>query len=195
MYCIDIHSIASYSIFTVSVFVSLFFPFAVLSVDIFLFDVFQLFLGHFYLSIFSFSTFSVNSTTTPNHFNNSYDLEWNMDEGDADDYDYSIDEDNDDDDNDDEEEDNDNDKAVLNELVNFDDDDESDATSIREDFKGINIRDDIGIEDIKTYFKIKINDTVKYLHKQSACWLLTDKNKHISAYRLCRVIETSRSNI
>ena len=61
MYCIDIHSIASYSIFTVSVFVSLFFPFAVLRVDIFLFDVFQLFLRHFYLSIFSFSTFSVNS--------------------------------------------------------------------------------------------------------------------------------------
>ena len=52
MYCIDIHSIASYSIFTVSV----------LSVDISLFDVFQLFLRHFYLSIFSFSTFSVNST-------------------------------------------------------------------------------------------------------------------------------------
>ena len=61
MYCIDIHSIASYSIFTVSVFVSLFFPFAILSVDIFLFDVFQPFLRHFYLSIFSFSTFSVNS--------------------------------------------------------------------------------------------------------------------------------------
>ena len=61
MYCIDIHSIASYSIFSVSVFISLFFPFPILSVDIFLFDVFQLFLRHFYLSIFSFSTFSVNS--------------------------------------------------------------------------------------------------------------------------------------
>ena len=134
-------------------------------------------------------------TTTPNHFNNSYVLEWNMDEGVDDDYDYPIDEDNDDDDNNEEEQDNDNVTTMVNELINLDGDDEPNVTSVREDFKGINIRDDIGIEDIKSYFKIKINDKVKYLHKQSACWLLTDENTHISADRLCHVIETSRSNI
>jgi len=43
-----------------------------------------------------------------------------------------------------------------------------------------------------SYFKVKINDTTKFLHKQSAAWLLTDKNDRLSTDRLSRVMGSSK---
>ncbi|CAF1129265.1 unnamed protein product [Didymodactylos carnosus] len=43
-----------------------------------------------------------------------------------------------------------------------------------------------------SYFDIKINVEHKFLHKQTACWLLTDKNTRLSSDRLTRVVEMSK---
>ncbi|CAF1029255.1 unnamed protein product [Didymodactylos carnosus] len=40
-----------------------------------------------------------------------------------------------------------------------------------------------------SYFDIKINDEHKFLHKQAACKLLTDKNTRLPSDRLTRVVE------
>ncbi|CAF3007706.1 unnamed protein product [Rotaria sp. Silwood2] len=129
-----------------------------------------------------------DTTLTPNDFNNIHDFNWEMDESDGDDYDYSVDDDEDDDDSSDVAD------PMLHELIDIDDD-EPNMTSTRTDFQGINIRDNIDSEDLKSYFKIKINNKTKYLHKQSACWLLTDENAYIFTDRLFRVIQTSDNNM
>ena len=73
-----------------------------------------------------------------------------------------------------------------------DDDQEEDMSSIKNDFNGLKIRNNINPKLKDRYFKIKINDTVRYLHKQTACWILTNENGRLSADRLCRVIQTNR---
>ncbi|CAF1092861.1 unnamed protein product [Didymodactylos carnosus] len=71
-------------------------------------------------------------------------------------------------------------------------DDNGSINTAKTNFSGIQIKDKINTELKNSYFKIKINNTDKYLHKQSAIWLLTDKNNRISTDRLSRVIETSK---
>ncbi len=46
------------------------------------------------------------------------------------------------------------------------------------------------IED--SYFKITINGKTKYLHKQTACSLLTDAKRKLSNDRLLRVQQTNK---
>jgi hypothetical protein len=53
------------------------------------------------------------------------------------------------------------------------DDDEDSWTSTKSKFDGIKIVDAINLMLKESYFKIKINETTKFLHKQSACWLLS----------------------
>lgn len=65
-------------------------------------------------------------------------------------------------------------------------------TTVKADFRGMKIFDEIETCRRDSYFKLKINDNYKYIHKQSACWLLTDKNVHLSNDRLSRVIQSSR---
>ncbi|CAF4397583.1 unnamed protein product, partial [Didymodactylos carnosus] len=71
-------------------------------------------------------------------------------------------------------------------------DDNESITTAKTNFSGIHIKDKINTELKNSYFKIKINNADKYLHKQSAIWLLTDKNYRIPTDRLSRVIETSK---
>lgn len=74
---------------------------------------------------------------------------------------------------------NDESNRSFDELIDDDDDNDENLKSIKNNFQGMNMRDNIHSEDRKSYFKIKINEKIKYLHKQSACWILTDENAHI----------------
>ncbi|CAF1583850.1 unnamed protein product [Adineta steineri] len=68
-------------------------------------------------------------------------------------------------------------------------DEEDLLNSTKSDFNGIRIVDDINPALRQSYFKIKINDKIKYLHKQSACWLLTNNITKLSSDRLSRVMK------
>ncbi|CAF2056504.1 unnamed protein product [Rotaria magnacalcarata] len=59
-------------------------------------------------------------------------------------------------------------------------------------FDGLNIKDNVPTDQDKSYFKIKINDMNKFLHKSTACYLLTRDNNSLSTDRLTRVIQTSK---
>ena len=68
--------------------------------------------------------------------------------------------------------------------------------SIRTDFSGIKLFDTIKPHLRKSYFEVQLNSETKYLHKQSACWLLTDNhsrlsNARLSNARLSRVMQMS----
>ena len=43
-----------------------------------------------------------------------------------------------------------------------------------------------------TYFKVSMNNQTKYLHKQSAGWLLTEETNKLSNDRLLRVMQNRR---
>ncbi|CAF4628340.1 unnamed protein product [Rotaria socialis] len=123
-------------------------------------------------------------------------------------FDYSTQIINDDDDNEfdledeeeeEEEEDDDDNSDIINQLNNdviFDEDDDNNCTmtTIKSNFNGMKIFDEIETGRRDSYFKLKINDKYKYIHKQSACWLLTDKNTRLSNDRLSRVIQSSRKD-
>ncbi|CAF1526358.1 unnamed protein product [Rotaria sordida] len=87
----------------------------------------------------------------------------------------------------------DDDDEVINDIYNDDyncddscsdndhsDNDEQDVTTefittTKKDFSGIKVGDTIKPVIQNSYFKVSINNQTKYLHKQSACWLLTDE--------------------
>ncbi|CAF1557083.1 unnamed protein product, partial [Rotaria sordida] len=56
-------------------------------------------------------------------------------------------------------------------------------------FKGCRIYDKINSQHMNKFFRIHINSSVKYIHKQTACWLLTTSKNHLSSDRLERVKE------
>ncbi|CAF4334683.1 unnamed protein product, partial [Rotaria magnacalcarata] len=60
------------------------------------------------------------------------------------------------------------------------DDDEQDDTrnlinTTKDDYVGIKIFNTVQTHIEHSYLKVKINDDMKYMHKQTACWLLTGK--------------------
>ncbi len=57
-------------------------------------------------------------------------------------------------------------------------------------FKSMRIFDTINPLLSDSYFRIQIKHKIKFLLKQTACWLLTDKASRLSADRLLRVTET-----
>ena len=59
-------------------------------------------------------------------------------------------------------------------------------------FTGTRIVDSINPALKNSYFQVQINNKTKFIHKQTACWLLTDKASRLSADRLSRVIETNK---
>ncbi|CAF4460354.1 unnamed protein product [Rotaria socialis] len=59
-------------------------------------------------------------------------------------------------------------------------------------FKGIRIFNGIPTSQTKSHFRLKIDKNEKYVHKQTACWLLTDDKTTLSADRLQRVQQTNR---
>ncbi|CAF1303747.1 unnamed protein product [Rotaria sp. Silwood1] len=82
---------------------------------------------------------------------------------------------------------------LYDELLNFGNDDYNDEEGIlnstRLNFDGIKIVDSINPMLKHSYFKININDKIKYLHKQSACWLLSNTITRLSSDRLSRVMQ------
>jgi hypothetical protein len=66
--------------------------------------------------------------------------------------------------------------------------------TIKTNFNGIKIYNRIEPRMKDSYLQVKINDHQKFIHKQSACWLLTDRNNRLSNDRLSRVMQTSRKD-
>ena len=76
--------------------------------------------------------------------------------------------------------------------TSYDDDNEDELFTTKKEFSGIRLFDSInqGLKD--SYFKIELNNVVKYMRKQTACWFLTEKNSHLPSDRLKKVMETNR---
>lgn len=74
------------------------------------------------------------------------------------------------------------------------DDEEDILNSTKSDFSGIRIADNVNLDFKQSYFKVKINENVKYLHKQSACWLLSNNVTKLSNDRLSRVRQQTADN-
>jgi len=70
--------------------------------------------------------------------------------------------------------------------------DNEQLNTFKTSFDGLNIKDTVPAGQEKSYFKIKINDMNKFLHKSTACYLLTRDNNRLSTDRLPRVIQTSK---
>ena len=115
--------------------------------------------------------------------------------------DYTEDNDSDKDSDDDEFEDDEdnlvtfNDEDQIPNIIDEDDDDDEEGNIIsnslsnisQQNFQGCRIYDKINPQQIKKYFRINIGSSVKYIHKQTACWLLTTNKNHLSSDRLQRV--------
>ena len=100
---------------------------------------------------------------------------------------FGLDEENDDNDETIDAQDQPIDEEILDCVVEPETDDEDILDSTKSDFNGIRIVDHINPTLRHSYFKIKINGNIKYLHKQSACWLLSTNNTKLSSDRLSRV--------
>ncbi|CAF3688417.1 unnamed protein product, partial [Rotaria socialis] len=59
----------------------------------------------------------------------------------------------------------------------------------QQNFKGCRILKKINQQQINKYFRISVDSSVKYIHKQSACWLLSTSKNRLSSDRLERVKE------
>ncbi len=81
----------------------------------------------------------------------------------------------------------------------YTDEDEQDDTrnlinTTKDDFVGIKVLNTVKHHIEHSYSKVTINDNTKYIHKQTACWLLTGEKSKISNDRLLRVQETNEKN-
>ena len=79
----------------------------------------------------------------------------------------------------------------IDENIVVDEEEDDRIETVKANFDCMRIRDRIEPRFHDSYFKMKINGQQKYMHKQSACWLLTDKVMQLSKDRLSRVIQTS----
>ena len=57
----------------------------------------------------------------------------------------------------------------------------------KRNFQGCRIYDKVSPQQINKYFRIRLGSSLKYLHKQTACWILTDSKQQLSSDRLVRV--------
>ena len=90
----------------------------------------------------------------------------------------------------------------IDEVFNYqpDDDSDEDDDSFLEylndsdgrepTFRAKRICDDVPSNLLSSYFKIRISDKDKFIHKSTACWLLTDQNQKLSSDRTRRVTQT-----
>ncbi|CAF3799462.1 unnamed protein product [Rotaria magnacalcarata] len=74
------------------------------------------------------------------------------------------------------------------------DDEEDILNTLKSNFNGIRILDNINPELKRSYFKVKMNESIKYVHKQSACWLLSNNITKLSNGRLSRVMQQTTNN-
>ena len=66
--------------------------------------------------------------------------------------------------------------------------------TIKTNLNGIKIYNRIEPRMTDSYFQVKINDHQKLIHKQSTCWLLTDRNNRLSNDPLSQVMQTGRKD-
>ncbi|CAF4106901.1 unnamed protein product [Rotaria sp. Silwood2] len=66
------------------------------------------------------------------------------------------------------------------------------TTNGKSQFRGMRVFDTISPSLTNSFFCVEIDGKKKYVHKQTACWLLTDKKPILSADRLKRVQQSSR---
>ena len=57
----------------------------------------------------------------------------------------------------------------------------------KKDFQGCRIYDKVSPQQINKHFHIRLGSSLKYLHKQTAYWILTDSKQQLSSDRLVRV--------
>ena len=74
------------------------------------------------------------------------------------------------------------------------DDDRNLIDTRKEDFIGMKVHNVILSHVQHSYLKVTINDNTKYMHKQTACWLLTGEKNKSSNDRLLRVQQTNKKN-
>ncbi|CAF1110900.1 unnamed protein product [Didymodactylos carnosus] len=74
-----------------------------------------------------------------------------------------------------------------------DEDDIQDSVNItKQNFIGIKVFDTVESHMQHSYFKVTINHDTKYIHKQTACWLLTGEKSKLSNDRLLRVTQSNK---
>ena len=57
----------------------------------------------------------------------------------------------------------------------------------QKNFQGCRIYDKVSATKAFKFFRIRVGESIKYVHKQTACWLLTDGKNRLSSDRLVRV--------
>jgi hypothetical protein len=72
-----------------------------------------------------------------------------------------------------------NDEFDENDDIDDDDDEIDTIATEKTTFHGMRIRNSIGTNLTNSYFRVIINNTEKYIHKQTACWMLTEKKKAV----------------
>ncbi|CAF4394140.1 unnamed protein product, partial [Rotaria magnacalcarata] len=89
----------------------------------------------------------------------------------------------------------DNDDSSINN--DYTDEDEQNNTqdlinTTKKDFSGVKVADKVEPHIEHTYFKVKLNHDTKFLHKQTACWLLTEEKSTLSNDRLLRMQQVNK---
>lgn len=62
----------------------------------------------------------------------------------------------------------------------------------QQNFHGCRIYDTVNPQQLHKYFRIRLGSSFKYIHKQTACWLLSDNRNRLSSDRLVRVRKTDK---
>ncbi|CAF2073465.1 unnamed protein product [Rotaria magnacalcarata] len=88
-----------------------------------------------------------------------------------------------------------NDDSSINN--DYTDEDEQNNTqdlinTTKKDFSGVKVADKVEPHIEHTYFKVKLNHDTKCVHKQTACWLLTEEKSKLSNDRLLRVQQVNK---
>lgn len=130
-------------------------------------------------------------------FNSSskmFDYSTQMTHNDSDNDEFDLEDEEDEDNNDNLINDQQDNNDIFADQEEDDDDDDNNITTMKTNFNGMRICEKIQPHQQDSYFKIKVNGVQNFMHKQSAAWLLTEKNMQLSNDRLSRVIQTSRTD-
>ncbi|CAF1374797.1 unnamed protein product [Rotaria sp. Silwood1] len=66
--------------------------------------------------------------------------------------------------------------------------------STKDVFNGMRIYSTVADKDKNKFFKIEINNKIKYIHKQTAVWYLTNNNNRLSSDRLVRLVRVQKAS-
>ncbi len=76
-------------------------------------------------------------------------------------------------------------------VYSHDNNNETELFITKTKFSGIHLFDSINSDLKDSYFKIDLNNGIKYMHKKTASWFLTENNNNLSSDRLKSVMETN----